>query len=47
MLANETPLSPAKKPAFIFNGSRDLQESSTSGAVYSINDLTETTVSAR
>jgi hypothetical protein len=47
MLCNETPLSPAKKPAFLFNGSQDLQESSTSGGRYSINELTETTVSAR
>ncbi|CAI8618090.1 unnamed protein product [Vicia faba] len=47
MLSNETPLSPPQKPAFLFNGNQDLQESSTSGGGSSINGLTETTISAR
>ena len=47
MLANETPLCPHQKPAFLFNGSQDLHESSTSGGGSSINELTETTISAR
>ena len=47
MLANETPLRAPKKPAFLFNGNQDLQESSTSGEGSSINELTETTISAR
>jgi len=42
MLCNETPLCPPLKPAFLFNGNQDLQESS-----YSINELRETTISAR
>ncbi|RHN62560.1 putative protein kinase RLK-Pelle-DLSV family [Medicago truncatula] len=47
MLANETPLCPPLKPAFFFNGNQDLQESPTSGEGPSINELTETTISAR
>ncbi|CAK8577848.1 unnamed protein product [Lathyrus sativus] len=47
MLSNETPLIPPQKPAFLFNGNQDLQESSTSGGGFSINELTETTISAR
>ncbi|GAU20779.1 hypothetical protein TSUD_84970 [Trifolium subterraneum] len=47
MLANETPLCQPQKPAFLFNGNQDLQESSTSGGGSSINELTETTISAR
>ncbi|RHN62547.1 putative protein kinase RLK-Pelle-DLSV family [Medicago truncatula] len=47
MLANETPLREPKKPAFLFNGSDDLHESLTSGEGSSINELTETTISAR
>ncbi|KEH31161.1 putative protein kinase RLK-Pelle-DLSV family [Medicago truncatula] len=45
MLCNETPLLPPLKPAFLFNGNHELQEPSTSGS--SINELTETTISAR
>ncbi|CAK8577845.1 unnamed protein product [Lathyrus sativus] len=40
MLCNETPLGQPQKPAFLFNGSQELQE-------LSMNELTETTVSAR
>ncbi|XP_058730932.1 G-type lectin S-receptor-like serine/threonine-protein kinase RKS1 [Vicia villosa] len=40
MLCNETPLCQPQKPAFLFNRSQELQE-------LSINELTETTVSAR
>ena len=47
MLCNETPLCPPQKPAFLFSVSQDLQESSTSGGGSSINELTETTISAR
>ncbi|CAJ2678380.1 unnamed protein product [Trifolium pratense] len=48
MLCNETPLCQPQKPAFLFNGNRDLQESSTSGGGgSSINEITETTISAR
>ncbi|KAI5386380.1 hypothetical protein KIW84_072778 [Lathyrus oleraceus] len=47
MLANETPLSPPQKPAFLLIGNQVLQESSTSGGGSSINELTETTISAR
>ncbi|XP_058730931.1 G-type lectin S-receptor-like serine/threonine-protein kinase RKS1 [Vicia villosa] len=47
MLSNETPLSPPQKPAFLFNGNKDLEESSTSGGGSSINELTETTLIAR
>jgi hypothetical protein len=47
MLANETRLREPKKPAFLFNGNDDLHESSTSGGGSSINELTETTISAR
>jgi len=47
MLCNETPLRAPQKPAFLFNGSQDLQESSTSGGGSSINEVTETTISAR
>ncbi|KAI5386371.1 hypothetical protein KIW84_072774 [Lathyrus oleraceus] len=47
MLSNETPLISPQKPAFFFNGKQDLQESSTSGGGSSINELTETTISAR
>ena len=46
MLANETPLCQPKKPAFLFNGNQHLPESSTSGGGSSINELTETTISA-
>ncbi|RDX99970.1 Cysteine-rich receptor-like protein kinase 5, partial [Mucuna pruriens] len=38
MLGNETPLSPPQKPAFLFNGNRDLPEPSTSGRGSSINE---------
>ncbi|RHN62557.1 putative protein kinase RLK-Pelle-DLSV family [Medicago truncatula] len=47
MLCNETPLCPPQKPAFLFNVRQDLPESSTSGGGSSINELTETTISAR
>ncbi|KAK2350681.1 G-type lectin S-receptor serine/threonine-protein kinase RKS1 [Trifolium repens] len=47
MLCNETPLCQPQKPAFLFIGNQDLQESSTSGGGSSINELTETTISAR
>ncbi|CAJ2678375.1 unnamed protein product [Trifolium pratense] len=47
MLCNETPICQPQKPAFLFNGNQDLQESSTSGGGSSINELTETTISAR
>ncbi|KAK2383220.1 G-type lectin S-receptor serine/threonine-protein kinase RKS1 [Trifolium repens] len=47
MLCNETPLSQPQKPAFLFNGKQDLQESSTSGGGSSINEVTETTISGR
>ncbi|RHN62551.1 putative protein kinase RLK-Pelle-DLSV family [Medicago truncatula] len=47
MLANEIPLCPPQKPAFLFNGSKYLQESSTSGGGSSVNEVTETTISAR
>ncbi|KAK7319583.1 hypothetical protein RJT34_04306 [Clitoria ternatea] len=47
MLGNETPLCQPQKPAFLFNGSRNLQESSISGGGSSINELSETTISAR
>ncbi|KAK7362979.1 hypothetical protein VNO77_05104 [Canavalia gladiata] len=47
MLGSETPLWPPQKPAFLFNGNQDLQESSTSGKGSSINVITETTISAR
>ncbi|CAL5213473.1 unnamed protein product [Lathyrus oleraceus] len=47
MLSNETPLIPPQKPAFLFKGNQDLQESSTSGGCSSINELTETIISAR
>ncbi|CAI8618091.1 unnamed protein product [Vicia faba] len=47
MLANETPLFPPQKPAFLLIGNQVLQESSTSGGSSSINELTETTISAR
>jgi hypothetical protein len=47
MLGNETPLCQPQKPAFLFNGNHDLQDSSTSEGGYSINELTETTFSAR
>ncbi|KAK7400458.1 hypothetical protein VNO78_11666 [Psophocarpus tetragonolobus] len=47
MLSNETHLSPPKKPAFLLNGNQDFPESSTSGGGSSINEVTETTISAR
>ncbi|KAL5054396.1 hypothetical protein RYX36_035078 [Vicia faba] len=47
MLANETPLFPPQKPAFLLIGNQVLQESSTSGGSSSINELTETTIGAR
>ncbi|XP_045826094.1 G-type lectin S-receptor-like serine/threonine-protein kinase RKS1 [Trifolium pratense] len=47
MLCNETPVCQPQKPAFLFNGNQDLQESSTSGGGSSIIELTETTISAR
>ncbi|KAL3010950.1 hypothetical protein AAZX31_07G173800 [Glycine max] len=47
MLGNETPLSPPKKPAFLFNENQDLPESSTSGGGSSINEVTATSISAR
>jgi hypothetical protein len=47
MLCNETPLCQPQKPAFLLIGKQDLQESSTSGGGSSINELTETTISAR
>ncbi|PNX82604.1 G-type lectin S-receptor-like serine/threonine-kinase [Trifolium pratense] len=47
MLCNESPLCQPQKPAFLFNGNQDLQDSSTSGGGSSINEITETTISAR
>ncbi|KAK2383217.1 S-locus lectin protein kinase family protein [Trifolium repens] len=47
MLCNETPLCQPQKPAFLFNGKQDLQESSTSRGGSSINEITETIISAR
>ncbi|KAK2350675.1 G-type lectin S-receptor serine/threonine-protein kinase RKS1 [Trifolium repens] len=47
MLANETPLCQPQKPAFLFNGNQDFQDSSTSGGGSSINEVTETTISGR
>jgi len=47
MLCNETPLCPPLKPAFLLNSNQELQESSASGGGSSINELTETTISAR
>jgi hypothetical protein len=47
MLCNETPLCQPQKPAFLFNGNHDLQDSSTSGGGSSINEVTETTISGR
>ncbi|KAK7362982.1 hypothetical protein VNO77_05107 [Canavalia gladiata] len=47
MLGNETPLCPPLKPAFLFVGNQNLQESSTSRGGSSINEVTETTISAR
>ncbi|KAI5386369.1 hypothetical protein KIW84_072773 [Lathyrus oleraceus] len=46
MLCNETPLCQPQKPAVLFNGSQDWQES-TSGGGSSINEVTETSISAR
>jgi hypothetical protein len=47
MLGNETPICQPQKPAFLLIGKQDLQDSSTSGGGSSINELTETTISAR
>ncbi|XP_057417707.1 G-type lectin S-receptor-like serine/threonine-protein kinase RKS1 [Lotus japonicus] len=46
MLGNETPLRGPQKPAFLFNGNRDSQESS-SGGGSSVNEITVTTIDAR
>lgn len=46
MLGNETPLRGPQKPAFLFNGNRDSQESS-SGGGSSVNEITVTTIGAR
>jgi hypothetical protein len=47
MLCNESPLCPPKKPAFLFNDDQDWQDSTISGGGSSINEITETTISAR
>ncbi|KAK2383221.1 G-type lectin S-receptor serine/threonine-protein kinase RKS1 [Trifolium repens] len=47
MLCNETPLCQPQKSAFLFDGKQDLRESSTSEGGSSINEITETTISAR
>ncbi|KAK2383210.1 G-type lectin S-receptor serine/threonine-protein kinase RKS1 [Trifolium repens] len=47
MLCNETALCQPQKLAFLLISKQDLQESSTSGGGSSINELTETTISAR
>ncbi|XP_027348376.1 uncharacterized protein LOC113859914 [Abrus precatorius] len=47
MLGNEIPLPPPQKPAFLFNGNQNLPESSISAGGSSMNEVTETTISAR
>ncbi|KAK2350673.1 G-type lectin S-receptor serine/threonine-protein kinase RKS1 [Trifolium repens] len=47
MLCNESRLCPPQKPAFLFNGNQNLQDSPTSGGGSSMNGITETTISAR
>ena len=47
MPGNEAPIRPPQKPAFLFNGNQDLQESSTSGGGSSVNEVTATTIIGR